>query len=110
VCTKAWWQAISTEEQNQTMIHELGHKVGMVADGTGKLPDAVTSLYNSSQGHVGNHCYKGNASGQARYDSSSDHSKSKCVMYGATNGKSAFCANCKPALRKMDLSDGWSRF
>ena len=110
ICTRAWWRNEGTESQNQTMIHELGHKVGMVADGTGKLPDAVRTLYTSAKGHVGNHCYAGNAEGQERYDSASDAAKSTCVIYGATNGKSAFCANCAPAMLKLDISDGWIKF
>ncbi len=109
VCARAWWRAISTLDQNQVMIHEMGHKVGMVTDGTGKLPDAVPTLYGNAKGHVGNHCYMGNADGQARYDAASDGTNSTCVMYGATNGKTAFCANCKIALRKVDISDGWAR-
>jgi hypothetical protein len=92
------------------MVHELGHTVGMVANGTGKLPDAVATLYTSAKGHVGNHCYNGNADGQARYDSATDSANSTCVMYGATNGKSAFCDNCAPAVRKLDICDGWSKF
>jgi hypothetical protein len=110
VCTRAWWQNESTADQNQVMVHELGHKVGMVADATGNLPDAVASLYDSSKGHVGNHCHFDRPAGQARYDSSDDSANSKCVMYGATNGKSAFCTNCEPAVRKLDISSGWARF
>lgn len=110
ICTRAWWADKTTEQQNQVMVHELGHTVGMVADGTGKLPDAVATLYTSAKGHVGNHCYNGNADGQARYDSATDSANSTCVMYGATNGKSAFCGNCAPAVRKLDICDGWSKF
>ena len=110
ICTRAWWSNKSSVSQNQVMVHELGHKVGMVAVGTGKLPDAVATLYTSAKGHVGNHCYKGNADGQARYDSVSDHSNSTCVMYGSTNGQSAFCSDCTPAMRKLDICDGCSKF
>ncbi len=110
VCTRAFWSTKSNASQNQTMIHEMGHKVGMVADGTGKGPDKVNTLYDTSKGHVGNHCHKGIPAGQARYDSSADLALSTCVMYGATNGKSAFCDKCAPAVRKQDLNAGWSAF
>jgi hypothetical protein len=114
VCTKAWWKVISEHEQNQTLIHEMGHKVGMVADGIGRapgiLPDKVASLYDDTKGHVGKHCYFDNPDGQAKYDSETDRIRSKCVMYGSTNGKSTFCINCAPAVRKLDITRGWSRF
>lgn len=110
VCTRAWWSSKATTSQNEVMTHETGHKIGMVADGTGKLPDKVSTYYDDAKGHVGPHCYKGNADGQARYDSASDHSNSTCVMYGATNGRSAFCDQCTVAVRKLDVCDGWSKF
>ncbi|CAM2011233.1 hypothetical protein [Acanthopleuribacter pedis] len=104
VCTKAWWQVSSEADQNQVMIHELGHKIYMVVDGSGKQPDAVATQYDG-KGHVGSHCYfplgvlpsYGGVGG------------SGCVMFGATNGVSAFCVNCDPAVKKMDISDGWAR-
>jgi hypothetical protein len=110
VCTKSWWKTKDTAAQNQVMVHELGHTFGMVANGSAKGPDKTVSWYDNSKGHVGDHCFHGNAAGQARYDAKSDSAKSKCVMYGATNGISAFCADCAPALRKVDLSAGWSAF
>ncbi len=110
VCTRAWWRNKSTAAQNRVIVHEMGHKVGMVADGTAGLPDKVATHYDSSRGHVGNHCYFGCPDGQARYDSRTDTSNSKCVMFGATNGKGKFCTNCEPAVRKVDISDGWSGF
>lgn len=110
VCTKAWWANEDTASQNQVIIHELGHTTGMAANGSGKLPDKTASWYDDSKGHRGDHCFFGNAAGQPRYDANTDGALSKCVMYGATNGKSAFCAHCEPALRKVDLSDGWSAF
>ena len=104
ICTKAWWEDIDAAEQNTTATHEMGHKVGMVSDGTGKLPDKVTTLYNG-KGHVGNHCHF-DLPVQASYAGVSGN---KCVMYGAvgTGTTSAFCENCAPAVRKMDLSAGW---
>lgn len=110
ICTRAWWTNITTQEQNEVMVHELGHMVGMVADGTGKLPDAVPTLYGTPKGHVGNHCHFDRPTGQARYDSNADAAGSKCVMYGQTNSKSAFCSKCAPVVRKLDLSAGWPRF
>jgi hypothetical protein len=110
VCTKAWWIDENTASQNQVIVHELGHKFGMVPTGGGKLPDKTASWYDSSKGHVGNHCFFGNAAGQARYDAATDIERSQCVMYGGANDTSAFCTECATSVRKVDLSDGWSAF
>jgi hypothetical protein len=107
ICTRSWWQNKSAAAQNEVMIHEIGHMVGMVADGTGKLPDKPAKHY-VDRGHVGNHCHHGLAL-RASFSSGSN-SGSDCVMFGSTNGKSAFCSDCQPAVRKVDISAGWSRF
>ncbi len=108
VCTRAWWTDVSFEEQSQIATHELGHKVQMAADGNGNHPDRIATFYDSGKGHVGSHCYNGNADGQARYDSSSDRDRAICVMYGATKeSNQEFCSHCEKAGRKVDISDGW---
>jgi len=106
VCTRSWWRNKSTDSQNETIIHEMGHKIGMVADGTGKLPDKVATHY-TGKGHVGGHCHNGLSAELASY--SGVHG-STCTIFGATNGVAVFCDNCKPAVRKMDVSEGWSAF
>lgn len=110
VCTRAWWSDQSDDEQEQVIVHEIGHKVQMASKGVNGSPDKIATHYDDSKGHVGDHCYKGNAHGQVQYDADSDGTKSTCVMYGSTNGKIAFCANCQPAVRKVDLTKGWSDF
>jgi len=107
VCTKGYWQTKSASAQNEVIIHEMGHKIGMVPDGTGILPDKTTTFYDSTKGHVGTHCHKGIPGGQARYDASADSALSACVMYGSTNGHSGFCNHCAVAARKQDVSAGW---
>lgn len=107
VCTKAWWQNKSSAQQNQVIIHEMGHKIGMVPDGSGGLPDKTSTFYDSTQGHVGEHCHHGIPTGQTRYDDSADAKLSDCVMYGATNGHSAFCEHCAEAAKKQDVNTGW---
>lgn len=102
VCTRAWWQDISAKEQNETLVHELGHKIGMVPDGNKQLDKTATQY--SGKGHIGSHCHKGLS---ADLDSYSGVSGSTCVMFGAGNGKLNFCGNCQPAVIKVDLSYGW---
>ena len=91
VCTRSWWQYKSNSYQNQVIVHEVGHQLGMVPNGLrsskSKL-DKVSSHYDHT--HAGDHCYK----------------PTGCVMYGATNGKSAFCVECIKAVKKVDLSGG----
>lgn len=104
VCTRAWWANESTADQNQVMVHEMGHKIGMVPGGTGKGPDKTPNQY-TGKGHVGSHCHTG-LPVQASYSEASG----TCVMFGSTNNKSAFCADCVTAVKKEDLSSGWSAF
>jgi hypothetical protein len=105
ICTRAWWKNISANEQNDVIIHEIGHQIGMVANGTGILPDKTATFYDKA-GHVGNHCHSGIPAGQTQYDSENDRKLSTCVMYGATNGHADFCPNCVIAVKKLDLSKG----
>lgn len=108
VCTKAWWKNKTSAQQNEVIIHEMGHKIGMVPGGTGNLPDKTDTFYDSSKGHVGTHCHHGIPPGQARYDASADAALSDCVMYGSTNSHSAFCEHCAVAAKKQDINSGWS--
>lgn len=103
VCTKAWWTDKSTSSQNQVMVHEMGHKVNMVCPGGGSLPDEVSTRYEG-KGHVGNHCHHG----LPVQDSYASASGATCVMFGATNAPAAFCENCAPTVKKMDISPGWT--
>ena len=107
VCTKAWWRNKTAAQQNQVIIHEMGHKIGMVPNGQAKLPDKITTFYDSTKGHVGTHCHHGIPAGQDRYDASADAALSDCVMYGSTNGQSAFCEHCSVAAKKQDITAGW---
>lgn len=107
-CTRSWWQNKSEASINQVLIHEMGHKVGMTPNGTGNLPDQITSYYTAG-GHVGSHCHNGIPT-QAMYNSSADGALASCVMYGATIAITAFCANCAPAVRKLNITDGWGTF
>ena len=105
ICTKAWWQNQGAGVQSSTAVHEMGHKVGMVADGTGKLPDKVETHY-TAKGHVGPHCFFD----LGELDTYAAASGNKCVMFGAVGvgSPTEFCEKCTPAVRKVDLSTGWT--
>jgi hypothetical protein len=113
VCNHAWHKDIPTSERMQTLVHEVGHKVGMVSDGTGIAPDAPPNLYGNfrsgpkenNQGHQGPHCEKG-----ITYNKANDSwtGAPGCVMFGANIGGGnttppTFCSDCEKAVRKMDI-------
>ncbi|NNF08550.1 MAG: hypothetical protein HKN21_17445, partial [Candidatus Eisenbacteria bacterium] len=50
--TKSWWDKRGAERIKKTLIHEVGHKIGMVADGAGLAPDKPDDHY-VGQGHKG---------------------------------------------------------
>lgn len=106
ICTRAWWNTVGHHDQACTVVHEMGHQVHMVVDGSGNQPDRVTTQYDK-RGHVGSHCHNGCASGQEDYSTSDNVKASTCVMFGTVNGKVAFCGNCAPAMKKVDLSAGF---
>lgn len=106
VCTIAWWSAQSQSEQAGTVIHEAGHKVQMVAKGTGRQPDRVATQYDDA-GHVGSHCHNGAPAGQADYGTAANEALATCVMFGTITAHNTFCGNCGPAVTKVDIGSGF---
>lgn len=106
ICTRSWWRNSTDAKQVCTVIHEMGHQVKQVSDGTGNQPDRVATQYDNS-GHVGSHCHNGCAAGQANYATSANVTASTCPMFGTVNQKTAFCGNCAPAVKKVDLGSGF---
>jgi type VI secretion system secreted protein VgrG len=102
VADKALWDVRTKDGKAQTLMHELGHKVGMTPDGTGRLP-RKPSCYYTGQGHQGPHCSKG-----ANYNAATRAwaGAPQCVMYGASHAARprTFCAECAPLVRKLDMS------
>lgn len=106
VCTKAWWRVQPDAKQACTAVHELGHKFQMVAAGTGIEPDKCANHY-TAKGHVGDHCHSGCLASTPAYNNSTELAKSTCVMFGTVNQRLAFCSDCAPAVKKVDLTSGW---
>jgi type VI secretion system secreted protein VgrG len=101
IASKAMWADRSDTLRLNDLIHEIGHKLGMVPDGLGAVPDKPAGYY-VAQGHNGNHCGSGAAYGSATWTGDPT-----CVMFGSDHdGKrpSVFCAACEPVVRKLDLS------
>jgi hypothetical protein len=106
---QAHWEIIE-DTRAQILIHELGHFLGMVANGEKLSPDAPAHYY-TGRGHVGPHCANGVTWDPAK---STWTGTAACVMFGATSVRDAsgqvapsparFCAACAPAVDKLDLS------
>lgn len=111
ICTRYLWKARPAQDQNRTLIHEIGHKIGMTPGG----PTAPVEYDNSkldrgskfyySKGHYGNHCH----AGLPQLPSYSGVKGSQCVMYGSSE-VTHFCRSCGDGARKADTSQGWGAF
>ena len=104
----SYWRGKSTPKQNQVLIHEMGHKVGMIPKSTDSLTPPPYQ-YTEHQ-HVGSHCHNGVALPAGQQTAFPNGSQgTTCVMFGATNGVSTFCSECGPLVKKLDSSDGWGQ-
>lgn len=97
ICTRGWRRTKNTADRNQTIIHEVGHQLGMVSNGSGKLPDKTPNHY-IGKGYVGDHCHTSLSATLASYSNSTG----TCVMFGTTNGISTFCGDCAKTIKKID--------
>lgn len=86
VATRAEWTQRSDDEMKSTLVHEAGHKIGMVPDGLKGGLERQTTFYEKNGGHC-------------------NHSTNKCVMYGAIHSgrDNRFCPICQASVRKLDL-------
>ena len=93
----------------EAIIHELGHKCGLVANGKSD------SDYKQSEGlPIGEHQYQDNGSHCGYEMDNTDHTeenrkKAQCVMFGLVyTGNSKFCPSCIDTLHKSNFRIGWS--
>lgn len=116
IATRSFFDDIDEDSQLATVMHEVGHKIGLAATGDGPVPDKTADLYGhpkgkgDDRGHWGPHCANG-----AGWDGKKWSGTPNCVMWGA-NGyydkaakkfvkrKSTFCPNCEKIIRKLDLA------
>jgi len=132
ICTKTWWDAKDLGSAVQVVVHEVGHKVGMVAHGDkpaygstpalisasaarkSTLPNSHPNLYGDVRGtndqdHMGPHCTKGAAWDRSKPRGQRWSGSPGCTMFGATAiaGNAApvgFCSDCSKLVRKLDLT------
>lgn len=100
----SWYNAIWLAHENmhsglrgdpakqQTMIHEVGHFVGLV-------PAAQSTQYTGKD-HQGGHCSTGIPGGELG-DASYRGKSGTCVMFGENGAQrqGTFCATCDPSVR-----------
>jgi len=107
MATRSNWKDLLPDDSTAVtaaLIHEMGHKLGMVASGSCLSPDRPGGFYPTGKyagcTHRGNHCETG-----ATYQSDGYWSgEPQCVMFGDDRApKTNFCSDCKPAVRKLDL-------
>lgn len=117
IASRSYWD--DRDGIEGTAIHEVGHGVGMVPTGEGRLPDSPKKLYgdkpeylygaaNNDRGHQGPHCGKG-----VDWDDANEEwtGQPECVMFGSNmthdgNLKpETFCSDCQKLVRKLDLSE-----
>jgi len=103
ICTRVWWRTFSDSQQNGVIVHEIGHQLGLVPDGSGKGLDRTPNQF-VGKGYNGSHCHAG-LQEMASYANQSG----SCVMFGASEHL-AYCPDCAMAARKVDMSAGRAAF
>lgn len=108
------FEPVTMNYQQETLVHEIGHLIGMVPSGpewAQAHPDEADM--DSSKldkgpffySQFGNHCHFGLPAGQA----DPSHTGA-CVMFGGDCQSIRYCVHCAKAVRKVDMSNGWPSF
>jgi len=115
VAARTPWDPADPAGRQQTLVHEIGHLIYMVASGPAW---AQANGYEDDDSHLdaspyfysshGRHCHFGlpklaNVEDYA-YESGA------CVMFGISGAPIRFCPACAKAVRKVDFSNGWPSF
>lgn len=93
--------AVPAAEVMAVLVHEIGHKIGMVPGPQGTRVLDEQSTYYDGRGHSGGHCNHG-VGLLPTYDVGGINPD--CTMFGDTRASlSTFCADCRSSVRKLDL-------
>lgn len=102
-------QLLIAERAQALVIHELGHKLHLAAEGERMQPDKQEHQYPTGKdgvSHVGSHCSHGVPKADS-LNTDAAHKSADCTMWGALKGISAFCPECQTSLRKISLGGGF---
>lgn len=89
--------------QLNILVHEIGHKIGMVPGPQGDQDLDQQSTYYDGRGHSGGHC-RHPAPLLATYSGANPNPKPACTMFGdIRTNTNKFCAKCLPSVRKLDI-------
>lgn len=96
--------AVPATEIMSVLVHEIGHKIGMVPGPQGTQSLDRQGTYYDGRGHSGGHCHHGVATPLPADLSATGGLRPDCTMFGDTRASTAaFCAECRKSLRKLDL-------
>lgn len=85
------------------MVHEVGHKIGMVPGPQGDHDLDQQASYYDAHGHHGGHCHHG--APLVDYATVVPATAPTCTMFGDTRTHTLrFCPDCLPSVRKLDVS------
>jgi len=105
ISTREDWHTTDANWLFIVLSHELGHKIGLVADGdrdTNVECDLDRSpMRYTGRGHTGPHCRVGIVGAL----SDPIQRRGECIMFGGGSDqpRSRFCDRCSRAVRKVDL-------
>ncbi len=107
--SRSSFRIISEAAQSSAAIHEMGHALGMVANPVDSGVDTPQFRYD----YNGNHCHNGIAPVATPGDYHQNPAflnQAQCVMFGLipTPPRMNFCNPCSQALKKLDVSAGFS--
>lgn len=108
--TRNRFEKRSEAEQISSVLHEVGHALGMVPT----LHEQGVEAHMYQYDYNGSHCRTGlgakGSPGDYHTDPASVTAANMCLMFGLIHDPPlyAFCADCRAALRKVDLSAGFT--